>query len=53
MPERQHIADQTGWRSSKLIKEALGWTKTVKAQLSARHRWLPKIDRQFSLILAA
>jgi transposase len=40
-------------RIRKRIEEAFGWAKTVAGLRKARHRGLPKIDRQFTLAMAA
>jgi IS5 family transposase len=35
------------------IEEAFGWAKTVAGLRKMRHRGLPKVDRQFTLAMAA
>jgi hypothetical protein len=40
-------------RIRKRIEEAFGWAKTVAGLRKARHRGLPKIDWQFTFVMAA
>jgi IS5 family transposase len=49
----RHPGYAVSQRIRKRIEEAFGWAKTVAGLRKVRHRGLPKIDRQFTLAMAA
>lgn len=49
----RHAGYAISLRIRKRIEEAFGWAKTVAGLRKARHRGLPKVDRQFTLAMAA
>ena len=49
----RHPGYAVSQRIRKRIEEAFGWAKTVAGLRKARHRGLPRIDRQFTLAMAA
>ncbi len=49
----RHAGYAVSQRIRKRIEKAFGWAKTVAGLRKARHRGLPKIDRQVTLAMAA
>ena len=49
----RHPGYAVSLRIRKRIEEAFGWAKTVAGLRKARHRGLPKIDWQFTFVMAA
>lgn len=51
-PTTRHRGYDRSLRIRKRIEEAFGWAKAVAGLHKARHRGLPKIDRQFTVAMA-
>jgi len=49
----RHPGYAVSQRIRKRIEEAFGWAKTVAGLRKMRHRGLPKVDWQFTLVMAA